>query len=70
MLPVWSGNSHTNAAIIYAERDVPEITLYCQDLKKQGLCVQQVGDTTHADIYLAQRTLEIVDKMIGKWLDI
>jgi len=52
-----------------AARDVPEGKRDCEDLRNEEVYVEQVDNTSHAEIYLAQRTFEIVLGRIKAWLE-
>jgi len=67
-LPTWNQPNSPIAAIVYASRDVPEIKIECERLKKEGGWINQMENTNHADIYLSKQTFETVEERIESWL--
>lgn len=53
--------------ILYAEWDIPEITLGCSELKNAGAQVVQIPRSMHSDICLVEQTFEEVRNHIQLW---
>ena len=66
-LPQWDGVDGQQAMILYAARDVPEISSECTKLEKQGIHVEQVENSVHSDIFLNEGTFLAIQQQLKRW---
>jgi len=65
-LPVWEPGS-SDALLLYAERDAPEIAGGCRDLLPAGARVLEIPGATHGDIFLRERAFAAVLEQVRAW---
>lgn len=65
-LPQWRP-SDKPALLLYASKDIPEISKSCMEYKAQGVQVQEIERASHGDIFLQEKTFSIIAAKIKEW---
>ena len=67
-LPVWDPvKAAGTAAILYAERDAPEIVADCKTMAASGAKAECIRGTLHSDIFNHERTFAAVGELVREW---
>jgi len=67
-MPVWQYENGKNALVIFGERDVPDIVNSCNELKAKDVPVIMVDKAVHSDIFLLEKTFQIINGQLDQWL--
>ena len=66
-LPKWDGKGQERSLVIYSPRDVPEVKADCEELQRRGVHAELVDNSVHGDIFLNQRTFQIIRDQLAVW---
>jgi len=68
-LPLFDLPEKKNALIIFGSRDVPEISISCKKIQENSNIVFEIDKAFHNDIYLNERTFEIIVTQLKQWMN-